>query len=770
MLEIEGASFGSLSSHSFNAHDGTIELDGATIRYTGLEPIVNTGTVADMVLTLPGGVVGASLEDDGAPGNNMVQLRSTNGTFETMVFTVPTNSLTVNGGGGTDTITAAADLSVDFNVGLTINGSPATDTVTLNTLSLPNGSGGLAVTARTINLNGAIATSGAQIYDDAVTLGADTTLVSTGGGNITFGSTIDGWYPLLVNTSGPATFYGAVGGKTALRSIAITASMTSLLGPGVFTTGAQLYPNAVTLGADTTLTSAASGDIAFGSTINGPFVLNVNAGGAIAFGGAVGGTTPLASIVAAGVGSTVVNGGRIVTTGAQTYTDAVTLGADTILASNGSGTITFGSTVNGPFSLQVNTAGAAAFNGAVGGTSALTGIATAAGLTALNGGSVLTIGAQLYPNPVVLGANTTLTSTASGNIVLGSTVNGAFSLALNGGGTAFFGGAVGGTTPLTSIATAVAGSTVLNSGSVTTTGSQTYNDSVTLGANTALASTGGGNITFGSTVSGAFSLALNAGGTTFFAGAVGGTTPLTSIATDAAGSTVLNGGSVTTTGSQTYNDVVTLAATTMLASTGSGNITFGSTVNGTYSLTVFTAGTTRFDGAVGAIDALISIATDAAGSTVLNGAGVTTSGAQAYNDAVRLGADTVLTSAFDNIAFGSSVDGAFSRRQQCGSDDLRWGGRRDHTSDQHHHRPRRLDRPQRRERHHHRCADVQRRRDARRRYDVHGSRQHHLPRDDHRRLRSGKERLRNDGALRAEYLRGWNERVRRHTARHEPER
>ncbi|OYV79729.1 MAG: hypothetical protein B7Z73_19175, partial [Planctomycetia bacterium 21-64-5] len=130
VLDIEGHSFGNVLYDSFNAHDGTITLDGAAIRYTGLEPIVNSGTVADMVLTLPVGTVGASLEDDGTPGNNMVQLRSTNGTFETIVFTVPTNSLTVNAGGGTDTITAAADFSTDFNVGLTINGSPATDTVT----------------------------------------------------------------------------------------------------------------------------------------------------------------------------------------------------------------------------------------------------------------------------------------------------------------------------------------------------------------------------------------------------------------------------------------------------------------------------------------------------------------------------------------------------------------------------------------------------------------------------------------------------------------
>ena len=38
---------------------------------------------------------------------------------------------------------------------------------------------------------------------------------------------------------------------------------------------------------------------------------------------------------------------------------------------------------------------------------------------------------------------------------------------------------------------------------------------------------------------------------------------------------------MTTTGAQTYNDAVTLgAATTLLTSTGAGNITFSGTVNG----------------------------------------------------------------------------------------------------------------------------------------------------------------------------------------------
>src|SRR5205823_10492131 len=84
---------------------------------------------------------------------------------------------------------------------------------------------------------------------------------------------------------------------------------------------------------------------------------------------------------------------------------------------------------------------------------------------------------------------TTLTGTASGPITLASTVNGAQALTVNTAGVTTFGGAVGGTTALASLTTDAAGSTDLNGGAVTTTGSQTYNDQVLLGADTTLTST-----------------------------------------------------------------------------------------------------------------------------------------------------------------------------------------------------------------------------------------------------------------------------------------
>jgi autotransporter-associated beta strand protein len=101
-----------------------------------------------------------------------------------------------------------------------------------------------------------------------------------------------------------------------------------------------------------------------------------------------------------------------------------------------------------------------------------------------------------------------------------------------------------------------------------------------------------------------------------------------------------------------------------LASTASGDISFASTIDAAstsslVSLAVNTAGTTSFDGAVGVTNKLNSLSTDAPGSTVIAGPGVTTSNSQTYSDPVRLGFDTALTaSGFATIRFGATLDGA----------------------------------------------------------------------------------------------------------------
>src|SRR5262249_3670391 len=76
-----------------------------------------------------------------------------------------------------------------------------------------------------------------------------------------------------------------------------------------------------------------------------------------------------------------------------------------------------------------------------------------------------------------------------------------------------------------------ANSILLNGGTVTTSGNQTYTGPVTLGAHTTL-NAGSGNVGFSSTVTGAFNLAVNSTGTTTLGGAVS----IAALSTNAGGS------------------------------------------------------------------------------------------------------------------------------------------------------------------------------------------------------------------------------------------
>ena len=132
------------------------------------------------------------------------------------------------------------------------------------------------------------------------------------------------------------------------------------------------------------------------------------------------GRTPLASVTTDSPGATDINGSAISTTGIQLFNDSVTLSANTVLTSTGTGAagnITFGSTVDGGFALTVNTAGTTTFTGAVGGMTPLASVTTdGAGTTDINGGLVATSGLQLFGDNVVLSADTVLSSNTAGNI------------------------------------------------------------------------------------------------------------------------------------------------------------------------------------------------------------------------------------------------------------------------------------------------------------------------------------------------------------------
>ncbi|MFC5583475.1 hypothetical protein, partial [Rhodanobacter terrae] len=84
----------------------------------------------------------------------------------------------------------AGNLTLDYT-----NGSLALPVVSVGGALDASAGGGITIA-------NSISTGGAQTYRNAVTLGADATLASTGGGAIDFASTLDGAHALTVNTSG----------------------------------------------------------------------------------------------------------------------------------------------------------------------------------------------------------------------------------------------------------------------------------------------------------------------------------------------------------------------------------------------------------------------------------------------------------------------------------------------------------------------------------------------------------------------------------------
>ncbi|WP_339728232.1 LamG-like jellyroll fold domain-containing protein [uncultured Gimesia sp.] len=428
--------------------DASLSDGSTTITFTGLEPIIDNLLVADRNFDFTDATETISLSDDGVAGDNYSFIDST--LSESVLFLDPTNSITIRTDSmgtpaGIDTILVNT-LDSSFAASLTILAG-SDDSITFQTTT-NLATGDLFVTAETVDIladidaasveisssgvtsttfnGGTVTTTGSQLYNDAVNFVTNSTLTSSGGSNIEFDSTIDGAIDLNIDTTGNTIFGGAVGSSAALTSLTTNVGgITQINGGSINTTGDQIFNDDITLGANLNLTSTGSGAITFNQMVNGAFTLGINTNGVTTFNGTVGSSDALTSLTTDANGTTNINGGSIATTGSQTFNDAVLLGADTILSSSASDAITFISTLNGAFSLDVNTAGTTTFEDQVGNTFALTSLTmNANGATAINGSSVTTSGAQTYHDDVTLGMSTSFVSTSSGDITFNASVTG----------------------------------------------------------------------------------------------------------------------------------------------------------------------------------------------------------------------------------------------------------------------------------------------------------------------------------------------------------
>lgn len=157
----------------------------------------------------------AILEDNGNLLDDLVQLRSVNGTFETIVFRLPTHQLVIDLGAGTDSLTVSGLELGTLTADVFINGQEGNDSITLNSLKtlnnvyVQNMDGDNSLTARQLEVGG----------NFFINDGDGNHTVSIGGtieGDVNIGST-DGESVIRLGDRA-ALGYGQFGGSVVINS------------------------------------------------------------------------------------------------------------------------------------------------------------------------------------------------------------------------------------------------------------------------------------------------------------------------------------------------------------------------------------------------------------------------------------------------------------------------------------------------------------------------------------------------------------------------
>ena len=128
-LLIQGGTFAAVIYKATGSGSGMIDLDGVTVTYSGLEPVSDESVSASRVFMGTASGESIRLADDGTAGNGLSRIDDNGtGAFESITFRNPTVSLTIDAGGGDDTILLGG-LDSLFAASVTVNGEAGDDTL-----------------------------------------------------------------------------------------------------------------------------------------------------------------------------------------------------------------------------------------------------------------------------------------------------------------------------------------------------------------------------------------------------------------------------------------------------------------------------------------------------------------------------------------------------------------------------------------------------------------------------------------------------------------
>ncbi len=314
---------------------------------------------------------------------------------------VTIQSDTVNFTGGPNSVTGSGTLTfipLTPNASIGINGAPGTLQITNADLLALNTTGPNAITGV---IFGDAAGADPIQYDttSSYVFNVPVTFESPGAGGSVH---IYGSHAFATTGAGSSiTIYGS-GHSTTLATDLVTAGAPIAIHDGVILAG--------DIRIDTTNAGGTSGgaDIGIDGAIDSDaptsahsLTLSAGSAGHITLQGPIGGLAALGNLTIASAAAAALNGGSVTTSGTQTYSAPVVLGANTTFTAS-AGAVAFNSTVDGPYTLTVSAGGDVNFSGAAGGTSPLaaltvsgnnisTGAVTTAGQISLTAQNAVTL-------------------------------------------------------------------------------------------------------------------------------------------------------------------------------------------------------------------------------------------------------------------------------------------------------------------------------------------------------------------------------------------